>query len=361
MSEEALVSEFSSAISEIHADLVVAFHDSLTAAQAAVQSNLELRHVDAVFETALPLFQQHLSIVERIGWKVGIGGAFVHGGNRYEARSAVGNCEIADLLVVVEVSRPPETARTAVLLQAKKPMSWPAIPWAGPSGERQLAFYEQRPEFTWRPSWVARYYRGRERTLKCDRHRWGHHQLLSDQAWADPRAVFAVLLHPRPWTVPPQDPEDSLPPPVLLAALLADLVRFRAGHPFERLPVSYADPDHLQWSAVIWDILQSSFNRSHYRETVPDRDTRWTLEDEGAAGEGYAALDDEFGVPGGTEGVRDADDFTGGVSVVRFVFTGHDDFTDDSSQTREQSASITRQRQTELRKRPRIRIRPDDG
>jgi hypothetical protein len=319
MSETAVVSDFASDVSSVHSDLVVGFHDSLTAAQAAVQSKAELRHVDAVFETALPLFQRHLSPIERLGWAVGVGGAFVHGGNRYQADSDVGNCEIADLLVVVEVSRPPDSARTAVLLQAKKPMDWPSVPWEGNSGKRQLAFYQQRPAFTWRPAWVARYYQGRPRTLDCNSHGWG--QVLEHDSWADPRTVFAVLLNPRPWTVPPDEPVAQ---PVLLAALLADLMRFHAGHPFERLHPSYKDPDDLQWSAVIWDILQSSLNRAHYHKTVPDRDATWTLEDEGRDGEGYLALDTAMLDRSHRERPEDGDDFQGGVSVVRFVFRAVD-------------------------------------
>jgi hypothetical protein len=323
-SPEAMVAaEFSSAVAAVYPELLVAFHDSLTAAQAAVPSRLELRHVDAVFETALPLLQRHLSSIERVGWKVGVGGAFVHGGNRYQANSAVGNCEIADLLVVVEVSRPPTSARTALLLQAKKPMAWPSRPWDGTSGETQRAFFEQRPPFTWRPDWVARYYPGWPRTLECGSHGWATE--FENTSWADPRAVFAVLLHPRPWTVPPQEP---LAKPVLLSALLADLVRFQAGHPFDRLAASYADPDNLQWSEVIWDVLQSSLNRAHYRETVPDRDAVWTLEDEGPAGEGYVAMDArmrERDAPARTHD-DDGDDegFAGGVSVVRIVFRAAD-------------------------------------
>jgi hypothetical protein len=306
---------------------VIAFHESLSAAQGAVKSKSELRHVDAVFETALPLLQQHLAVTQPHGWSAGLSGAFVHGGNRYEANSTVGNCEIADLLVVVEVSRAPATARTAILLQAKKPMEPPARPWSDGSGPTQFDFYEQTPEFTWRPAWVARYYQGWPRQLSCSQHRdWTPH--FAGARWADPRAVFAVLRHPRPWVVPPHEPMTE---PALLSAVLADLVRFQVGHPFQKLRDSYSHPSDLQWSAVIWDLLQSSLNRAHYHQTVPDRDKTSMLEDEGPEGEGYNDMDAFIAERGSEENgpyVSDSgdDDFPGGgVSIVRLVFTAIED------------------------------------
>lgn len=323
--EVSLVVDFSAAMESTFAELVIAFHDSLTAAQDAVGSRSELRHVDAVFETALPLLQGHLAVTESRGWSAGLSGAFVHGGNRYEANSGVGNCEIADLLVVVEVSRPPDAARTAILLQAKKPMEPPACPWRDGSGPAQFAFYEQMPEFTWRPASVARYYRGWPRKISCSEHSsWV--ESFPDARWGNTRAVFAALRHPRPWVVPPHEPMGE---PALLAAVLADLVRFQVGHPFEKLSDSYPHPSELQWSAVIWDLLQSSLERAHYHETVPDREKTSMLQDEGPGGEGYddmAAFIAERGIDGNELDLppNDDDDPGGGVSIVRLVFTAID-------------------------------------
>ena len=269
--------------------MVVAFHDSLSAALGAVRSDAELPRVDAIFETALPLLQEHLAVVEQYGWSAGLSGAFVHGGgSRYLADWAAGRpCEVADLLVVVEVRRAADSARTAILIQAKKPMEPPARPWKEASGPRQFVLYEQTPEFHWHPSWVARYYEGRPRSFLCSEHGSWATQLGHD-AWADPRAVFAVLNRPRPWVVPPLEPMGQ---PTLLAAALADLVRFGTGHPFQRLRDSYPNPFELEWSAVIWDLLQSSLRRAHYHMTVPDRAKTSMLQDEGLEGQGYDAMD----------------------------------------------------------------------
>jgi hypothetical protein len=308
-----------------YADLVVAFHESLSAAQSAARSDSELRQVDAVFETALPVLQQHLAVTEPHGWSAGLSGAFVHGGNRYEANSTAGNCEIADLLVVVEVRRAPAAARTAILLQAKKPMEPPARPWSDGSGPTQFDFYERTPKFTWRPAWAARYYQGRTRQLSCSQHASWIPYFTGTQ-WADPRAVFAVLRHPRPWVVPPHEPMSE---PALLAAVLADLVRFQVGHPFQGLRDSYSRPLSLQWSAVIWDLLQSS---SEPRSLPPDCSGPRQDIDARRRGSGGAGLRRHGRVHRGARepqerasSFRSGDDFPGGgVSIVRLVFTAFD-------------------------------------
>jgi hypothetical protein len=327
--EARLVHDFTDATAGAYGGLVVAFHDSLSAALGAVRSDAELPRVDAVFETALPLLQEHLAVLEPYGWSAGVSGAFVHGGGgRYLADWPPGpSCEVADLLVVVEVGRALDTARTAILIQAKKPMEPPARPWKESSGPRQLALYEQTPEFHWDPAWVARYYEGHPRSFSCTQHgSWATQ--LGHETWADPRAVFAVLSRPRPWVVPPLEPMGQ---PTLLAAVLADLVGFRTGHPFQRLRDSYTNPFELEWSAVIWDLLQASLRRTHYHQTVPDRAKTTMLQDEGPEGQGYEAMDAfmrDRPDKGDNEERHPPDALDdrpgGGVSVVRLVVTALD-------------------------------------
>jgi hypothetical protein len=84
--------------------------------------------------------------------------------------------------------------------------------------------------------------------------------------------------------------------------VLADLVLYLGGYPFLRLEDAYSG-DELEWSAVIWDLLQASRGRVH-RKVIPDRSSPHLLED-------------EADIAGGSELADDDDD--AGISVIRIL------------------------------------------
>jgi hypothetical protein len=108
---------------------VLLFSRVLSASLRAVPQQ-EVPRIDAVFEVAVPALHYGFQGLVPSYWHVGVTGSFVHGGGgRYLAEFKGDRCEIADLLLVVEYRLFGRmSARNAVLLQAKKPLTPPANP-----------------------------------------------------------------------------------------------------------------------------------------------------------------------------------------------------------------------------------------
>jgi hypothetical protein len=302
-------------------ELVLLFSRVLGASLRAVPQR-ELPRIDALFEVAVPALHYGFQGLVPPYWRVGVTGSFVHGGGgRYLAAFDGDRCEIADLLLVVEYRLfGGASARNAVLLQAKKPLTPPAKPWSDGSGPTQFELYSRQPKFVWDPAWVAADRPGEERALKPDAvdcpcpWSWDEFGVRHWSRWGDwpthgpiyGGALFAPLNDDDPWVVPPIDP---MLEPRLLASTLVDVITFVGGYPFVHRRDAYLTSE-LEWSAVIWDLLRSSLHR-HYRKVRPDRTPLQLLEGEQAD-------------PPGDDVDENGNHDERGVSVVRIVFVMQD-------------------------------------
>jgi hypothetical protein len=265
-------------------ELIDAFKDfAFLAVTSVVNVTDELRRAELLFQLAVqalgPAVQRQLPP----GWSCAAGGSFVHGSQgRYLVDPDVGKpCEIGDLLVAVEFQLGQESARSAVLIQAKRPGSPASAPWTK-DGAHQRDFYRVQPPFTWQTAAVAYTRPSDKRTLAskldcpCSTTNWDirHGPDCHWSRWPDEKnaiygqAIFATL-DDHPTAVPPFEGKT----PRLLGEVFADLMLFAAGGEVATLTETY-QPKTLGWSAVVWDILRRSATRDHaskFGNRRPDR------------------------------------------------------------------------------------------
>jgi len=299
------------------------FEDALLAAPG-----YEVPQVEAIFEQAVPALGVRLQTELPRGWRCRVSGSFVHGGSgRYQAQRAdtAASCEIGDLLVVVEYRvLGGSSARSGLLIQAKRGGVSASEPWSDTSGKKQRALYFERPPFTWQPTWVGQERQADTRSLEPDLafddpywHLLDHWPtILWWSRWRDDRgevhagALFSVLSIPQPFVVPPYPGVEPRP----LAAVCADLMALTGGFWFKSRKDAYDGGRDLQWSAVVWDLLGASRKREWRGR--PDLTSAALLEDEEpleAAGGGQPPLDDAKML---------SDEQDSGVSVVRIIIDG---------------------------------------
>src|SRR5205823_5770731 len=110
----------------------------------------EVPDIDRLFELSLPLVRTALEANVPRSWRVAVTGSFTHG-TRYKVVPERGNnCEIADLLFVVEYRLAGgESVRNALLVQAKRGKGDVDRLWSGgdDSTLNQQALYCDRPSF----------------------------------------------------------------------------------------------------------------------------------------------------------------------------------------------------------------------
>jgi hypothetical protein len=252
-------------------ELVDAFNEfSFLALIGAAQD--ERARAELIYEFTINALGSEVQRVLPPGWSCAVGGSFIHGGTgRYVAKPVKGKpCEIGDLLVAVEWELDGDSARSALLVQAKRGDHSPAAPWSDASGKNQRALYWSQGKFKWESKTLGWDRPEDERSLApdvpvdcpCGTSEW---TITGDSHWsrwpADGElyggAVFATL-DLAPLAVPPLGGRT----PRHLGEVLADLVLFMGGLEFSALEPAYQGHE-LGWSAVIWDLLRQSADRDH--------------------------------------------------------------------------------------------------
>jgi hypothetical protein len=268
--------------------LVDAFADIGRAALMAAKG--EVPRADAYFHFVSDQVMRELASILPPDWTCRVGGSFVHGGSkgRYVVTPSEGApCEIGDLLIAVEYDLQIGSARSALLVQAKKAEARSTAPWTdGSSGRNQRELFANMPPFVWRDHQQQLPRPSCSRTLEpeievwcpCATDNWGLPPSAHRSRWPERAAdgsltlyggaVFATLLD-EPLVVPPlggRVPRD-------LSEVLADLLVFAAGWEFKSLLAAYQPNNDglVGWSAVVWDILRTSATRTHASKVVAGR------------------------------------------------------------------------------------------
>jgi hypothetical protein len=314
--------------------LVIAFGD--IAEKALAGSVGELARAEQFFGRASTAIGAQVNAVLPHDWSCRVSASFVHGGRpagRGDDRYMVipvgkkRGCEVGDLLVAVEHLLPNGSARTALLVQAKKGTARPDEPWRGDaSGKKQRALFGELPIFTWREPLVYVDADPPERTLApedpVECYCGAHFRLWGDSHWSrwprdgDPHhhggAVFATLLD-TPLVVPPAPGHHPRP----LAAVLADMILLTGGWEFRRFDDAFAPTaDPRGWSAVVWELLLRSAVNEHRRAGTSGVSTVWEPDRDQVLFEDEERLELPFREMDGSG--------RGAISVVRVRIDGRD-------------------------------------
>jgi hypothetical protein len=90
-------------------------------------------------------------LLARAGWQLTVTGVFCHAAPLVRFKSPKGptlNCELADMLVVMDQEQPRNHIRIANLIQAKMAAKAMRVQFTGASSQRQLDLYQQWPPFS---------------------------------------------------------------------------------------------------------------------------------------------------------------------------------------------------------------------
>lgn len=212
-----------------------------------------------VTESAPRIHSALTSVLSRWGIAVSMCSVFCHQTPQVTfASGPPASCELGDILFAyVHTPRIGDPRRNAVLFQAKASGQQPYRICAGETD--QLRLYTEWPDFEYtRSSFLT----GQKRSVTPKTpHTGAQYLLIDDRPPTEPMSGLLGL--PGTYPVGCCMPDDSLRDHSHLAAELFNLFIFRTGRPFDDKD---AAGKHLDWSQVVWDLIESGVKKSFRRK-----------------------------------------------------------------------------------------------